>query len=440
MKIVEVVDKFNLLIKGLAEKKEEFCNNPGKDFSRKRKQDFEQIIRSILSLDGGALTNEILRIHKYSSDSPSASAFIQQRAKLSETAFPNLFRTINKTFDKDCRYEGYRMIAVDGSHIHVPNNPDDQDSYVCSRENEHFHNEFHLNAFWDILQGTFIDVILQKYRTQNEDQALIDMVERSELKDAIIVCDRGYEAYNNMAHLQEKGFKYVIRIKEIGSYGIADGLDIPKHGEFDLSINLSLTRKRDQNIKELVKERNKYKYIPNNSRFDYLAPSKRTEPAVFFYLDFRILSIKISEDDYEMIVTNLPADKFPPERIKEIYGMRWGIENSFRDLKYIVGLLRFHSKKSSFVTQEIYANLIMHNMTIIIIACEKITKKKTKHIYKIRFSTAANIVKRLLAGDASPPAAEVLIQRNLSPVRPNRSYPRKKTPLKASIQFVYRIA
>ena len=265
MKVVEVVDKFNLLIKGLAEKKEEFCNNPGKDFSRKRKQDFEQIIRSILSLDGGSLTNEILRIHKYSSDSPSASAFIQQRAKLSETAFPNLFRTINKTFDKDCRYEGYRMIAVDGSHIHVPNNPNDPDSYVCSRENEHFHNEFHLNAFWDILQGTFIDVILQKYRTQNEDQALIDMVERSELKDAIIVCDRGYEAYNNMAHFQEKGFKYVIRIKEIGSYGIADGLDIPKHGEFDLSINLSLTRKRDQNIKELVKERNKYKYIPNNS-------------------------------------------------------------------------------------------------------------------------------------------------------------------------------
>lgn len=84
------------------------------------------------------------------------------------------------------------MLAVDGSHIHVTNNPDDPDSYVCSRENEHFHNEFHLNAFWDILQGTFIDVILQKYRTQNEDQALIDMVERLELKDAIIVCDRGY--------------------------------------------------------------------------------------------------------------------------------------------------------------------------------------------------------------------------------------------------------
>ena len=81
---------------------------------------------------------------------------------------------------------------------------------------------------------------------------------------------------------------------------------------------------RSTTIKELVKKRNKYKYIPNNSRFDYLAPSKRTEPVVFFNLDFRILRVKISEDDYEMIVTNLPEDKFPPGRVKEIYGMRWG--------------------------------------------------------------------------------------------------------------------
>ena len=34
MKIVEVVDKFNLLIKEFAEKKEEFCNSPVRFFSQ----------------------------------------------------------------------------------------------------------------------------------------------------------------------------------------------------------------------------------------------------------------------------------------------------------------------------------------------------------------------------------------------------------------------
>ena len=63
-----------------------------------------------------------------------------------------------------------------------------------------------------------------------------------------------------------------------------------------------------------------------------------------------------------------------------------------------------------------------------------------KYEYKIRFSTAVCIVKCLLTGGVSPPAAEMLIRKNLSPVRPNRGYPRKKTPLKAKIQFAYRIA
>ena len=35
----------------------------------------------------------------------AASAFVQQRAKISERAFPHLFQTLNRTFDRDCRYE-----------------------------------------------------------------------------------------------------------------------------------------------------------------------------------------------------------------------------------------------------------------------------------------------------------------------------------------------
>lgn len=440
MNIKEIVNKFNAQIKAFSTRKQEFCNCPGKDFSRHRKQDFEDIIRSILSLDGSTLTNALLRINGYSAESPSTSAFIQQRAKVSDGAFPHLFKKLNDTFDMDVRYHGYRLIAVDGSHIHVPNNPDDPDSFVQSREDEHFHNEFHLNAFWDIMQGTFIDAVVQKYRTQNEDSALIEMVERSSLNDAIVLCDRGYEAYNNIAHLQESSWKYVMRIKEQGGRGIADGLDLPNENEFDMYVELSLTRKNSVETKELAKDRNKYRCISLQVHFDYLLPTKKNDPAVFFTLRFRILRIKIAENSYEMLLTNLPANDFPKHRIKEIYSKRWGIETSFRDLKYVVGMLNFHSRKSAFVTQEIYAALIMHNMTVVVSRCIEIPKKERKYEYQIRFSSAVSIVKSLLTGGVSPPAAEMLIQRNLTPVRPNRKYPRKKTPLKAPIQFSYKIA
>ena len=57
------------------------------------------------------------------------------------------------------------------------------------------------------------------------------------------VCDRGYEAYNNIAHLQQAGWKYVMRIKEQEAFGIADGLQLPCYDEFDQYMELSLTRK-----------------------------------------------------------------------------------------------------------------------------------------------------------------------------------------------------
>lgn len=94
-----------------------------------------------------------------------------------------------------------------------------------------------------------------------------------------------------------------------------------------------------------------------------------------------------------MLLTNLSKDEFTPEKLKEIYAMRWGIETSFRNLKYIIEMLKFHSKKSEFISQEIYANLIMHNMTVVIAACVTMPDRKRKYEYKIRFSTAANIVR-----------------------------------------------
>ena len=440
MKMHEVMSKFNEQIEKFSDQKDVFCKRPGRDFSRSRKQSFQDTILTILSLNGGSLRNEILKKYRYSADSPSAPAFIQQRSKLSDDAMPFLFRSLNEEMNDMRLYEGYRLIAVDGSHIHVPNNPHDVDSFVQNRPDEHFHNEFHLNVFWDILQGTFVDAVVQKYRTQNEDQALIEMAERNDSHNSLVICDRGYESYNNIAHLQEAEWKYLIRIKDKGGRGIADGLDFPDDNEFDMELDLYLTRKKDKQTKPLLENRNMYRWIPSGMKMDYLPLSRRSEPAKFFRLRFRIVRIRVSDELYEVLLTNLDAEEFPPHKLGELYRMRWGVETSFRNLKYAVGMLAFHSRKSEFVMQEIYAGLIIHNMTAVVSMCVTIPEKERKYEYRISFSLAACITKSLIAGDASPPAAELLILRNLIPLRPSRKYQRKKTPLKASIQFIYRIA
>ena len=43
--------------------------------------------------------------------------------------------------------------------------------------------------------------------------------------------------------------------------------------------------------------------------------------------------------------------------------MRWGIETSFRDLKYSIGLVNLHGKSDAYANQEIWAALTAFNAT-----------------------------------------------------------------------------
>ena len=62
-------------------------------------------------------------------------------------------------------------------------------------------------------------------------------------------------------------------------------------------------------------------------------------------LIFRIVRFPISENSFEVVITNLDPEGFAPEELKLLYGMRWGIETAFRELRYTIGLLHFHTKK-----------------------------------------------------------------------------------------------
>ena len=138
-------------------------------------------------------------------------------------------------------------------------------------------------------------------------------------------------------------------------------------------------------------------------------------------------------------MTNLDATSFPPFELKQLYNMRWGIETSFRELKYTVGLLHFHAKKVECIYQEIFARLIMYNFTELITSPVVISKADLKYTYKVNFSVAVHICRQFFLGNVSPPDVEALIRRYVSPIRPGRSRPRNMTT-KYAVSFMYRVA
>lgn len=418
-----------------------FTKNPQRDFSRNRKLSFRKVVSCLLAMEGGSLSSELFKHFGCSADTASVSAFVQQRNKINSDTFPILFDLFVKKTDKNKLYKGFRLFAADGSDFLTPTNPADIDSFFQGSVYQSPYNLMHLDALYDLSQHTYADVNILGKRKAKERESLATLVERSSVQNAILIADRGYEGYNLMAMLQDKGWNFLIRIQDIGSsHGIAAGLNLPDSGEFDIPINLSLTTKKTSIARSLAKDKFHYKIIHTCKPYDFL-PLKiqQLSPDIFYPITFRVVRFKISDNSYKTVVTNLDAKSFPPDELKKLYNMRWGIETSFRELKYTVGLLHFHSKKAEYIFQEVFARLIMYNFSELITSLVVIQKNNTKYAYKVNFSVAVHICRQLLLGNVSPVNVEAVLRRFISPIRPGRKQPRH-TSFKHAISFTYRIA
>lgn len=413
------------------------CYNPGVDFTRKRKVNLKSLLTGLISMEGKSLSNEVIDIYKNSSSIPSTSAFVQQRAKLKPEAVHSVFQKFTSALisytDKDLV-----TLAVDGSEITIPDNPED----TLTRHHHYgtgFYNCLYLNALYDISKGIYVDAEIQNGTERNEHTALQHMVDKSDIPKALVIADRGYESYNNLAHIQEKGWYFLIRIRD-GEHGIKKGFDLPSDNEFDFPVNLSLTRKQSKDVKQLLKDKNHYRFLPKTTPFDYLpSKSRKSDPLSLFQLNFRIVRFSLTDNTYETILTNLEPETYPPKEIKRLYALRWGIETSFRNLKYTIGLLKFHSKKAVSIRQEIYARLTMYNFVGMITSHVIIQKKQRKHTYKANFSTAAHACRLYFLGNTSPPVLESIIASFLIPIRPDR-HQKRSAILGTMHEFFYRIA
>ena len=441
-----MLDRIKLVKRKMDESLEQLCEvswmfskQPEKDFTRNRKLPFPKLVSFLLAMEGGTLTTELLKRFGCSLDTASASAFVQQRSKLAPETFPSLFDLFVRKTQPIKLYKGFRLLATDGSDIQIPNNPEHTASHYHGANGQASYNILHLDAIYDLLQCTYQDASLAGDRDAIERSVLCQMVDRSSIPNALMIADRGYESYNVMAHIQQKGWKFLIRIQDTAnSRGIAAGLNLPDSDQFDMFVDMTLTTKQTNEVKKLLQNKNLYKHLHKD--FDYLPKTNRKhDPAVFFKLPFRIVRFNISEYTYETVVTNLDTVAFPPSELKKLYAMRWGIETSFRELKYTIGLLQFHAKKVEHIYQEVFARLIMYNFTELITSPVISHKADCKYAYKANFTVAVHVCRQFFLGNVSPPDVEAAIRRYVSPIRPGRSRPRNLT-VKHAVSFVYRVA
>ena len=431
---LKVKRKLNKILRFMSQNAENFSKRPGKDFSRKGKLGIEKTISILLSMEGKSLNNELLTYFSCAKDSPTASAFVQSRAKLHPEALPFLFSNFVKASNTKILYKGLRLFAVDGTTIQIPCTPEDKDSLVIYSDRIQPVNMLHMNALYDLCGHTYADVIIEGKQVYNEQRALIQLCHRNPFPKALFIADRGYESLNLMAHVQQCKALFLIRVRD--ACGLISGLPLPNADEFDCSFALHLSPRRDKHTRSLFRDKHHYKFVQSN-KLDYGDLSLDAEG--FFLLLFRVVRFRVSDNLFETVVTNLDSKSFPASELKHLYAVRWGIESSFRKLKYTLGLLAFHAKKVEYIQQEIFARLIMYNFCELITSHAIIHADHRKFSYAVNFSASVHICRQFFRGNVSPPLVETLISRFVSPIRPDRSFSR--TPhRKGLVSFQYRIA
>ena len=425
--------KLNSIIDEMSSDLSSFVYHPEKDFTRMRKISFSDLLKCIINLESKNINQELLRYFNFSVQLPSASAFIQQRKKLKLDAFYHILHGLNESFPGQ-KYRGYTLLACDGSDVSIPLPQNSPSQYCASRKRKDSQNYYQMciHALFDLVSQRYLDVILEPSKGASERNALSTMLKRRKLaSDTIIVTDRGYEGYDMLALTDSLGLKFVCRAKDGNPGGIIHGFHLPKEGEYDLSFDRIYTMR---NAKEVNEHPEIYHQVHYNQKSTFLNMQNPD-----YKMNLRILRIKV-EDDYECILTNLPQEKFSLLDLKQIYWMRWGVEISFRELKYTIGLVSFHSKKEEFIEQEVLARMILYNFCQIIIKNIDIPQKEDrKYTYQINTAAAVTICREFLLNKDPTFDTEALIKKYILPIRPDRIYERN-IKYHSAVGFTYRAA
>ena len=352
--------------------------------------------------------------------------------------------------------QGYRVFAIDGSDFNPPYQS--KSAFVMNTTNGRPRkdgepikpfSQIHANMIYDLENRTYQDCILQPKSQSNEREAAIDMLKNLDVGKFIVLMDRGYDGFNMIKNCNcIEGCNNVIRTKA-GHGGIKEIANLPDKEcdvEMDFKVTTSnryyMTYKDTETIHLVNSPKRHYKkyFSPNtkNQRWDF---------GQFCHVKCRVVKFRINNPDtgkeeWEVLLTNLNRFEFPLRKMKALYHKRWDIETSFRELKYALGGVQFHSRKDDFVLMELHAHFIMFNAVSRNIMCISVPQQNNnKYTYTISFKEACTITRKYyrLHNDEPPDRIYAEILAYTIPIREGRSDKRNMKP-KSAVWFVYRVA
>ena len=157
-------------------------------------------------------------------------------------------------------------------------------------------------------------------------------------------------------------------------------------------------------------------------------------------LKVRLVRIELESGETEILLTSLINEEiFTPLHLKEVYGFRWPIEESYKTFKHKVCIENFSGKSYKAVLQDFYVKIFIMNLTAA--AVRPINEALKKQSVKVRYVHQVNIIeaiatmkKAVVSFFVTGKIAQAIkrVVRRLSditePIRPGRKFKRNHQP------------
>ena len=425
VKIISELKNFISILTANKEMLQKFCVSQT-DFTRKRKLPFAVLTLFIAKLCKKTLSIELEKFFEESGVALncSVSAFTQQRCKLNPVFFCywNMVLTASYYFyygQAVKRWNGYRIIAADGSNISLLNN-----AALCKHfggQSNQYGSFVQAKTFYqyDVLNELILLSEMKPYRYGELNMAY-DAVDKVEA-DMLMLYDRNFGSYKMVAlHLwQEKERKFLIRAKETSRMAKA----FIKSGEASAIVEMQPTPEAIAGLRKSGFA------IPKNTP-----------------LKVRLVRVELDKS-VEVLITNLwQQEGHRAETFKDLYFLRWGVETNISVQKNIMQLESFSGLTVHAVLQDFYATAMMANLHSVLIkqAQQTVENDSSKGKYPVKVNKnksfgklKVNLVLLFINNDAA-----AILQtlhdhfvKDVIPIRKGRSFQRVRKNLSTKSKY-----
>ena len=377
------------------------------DFTRKRGMSFEELILYMLTSLKCSTASSLRRFFVTIGVSLciAQQSFSEARQKVKVEAFIELFET---TVDPMLKHgtntwHGYRVLAIDGSKISLPADKKVL-AYYGGLGKDKTAPTAQASILYDVLNDIIVDASIEPMTTDERTLAIKHLSAYVKLCTSgkkLVIFDRGYPSFELIELLESKGFTYVMRVKS----------------KFNNDID-------------------------SQTKTDGYVWLKQGDKRIYV----RVIKFLLDSGEEEVLITNIADKRLGKNAFKKLYFMRWSVEIKYDIVKNKLQLENFNTRTIEGIQQDFYATMLLSSFAA---ACaidvqdeiEEARKDKgNKYQYKANINELIGVLKdRLVLAliQDSPEEQSVKMQlildeikRYVTPIKPNRSTPRNKSPRK----------